>query len=67
MQDADLIWRKSTRSGAAGHCVEVANVPSTVLVRDSKDAAGPVLAFGATDWAGFIAGIRAGEFDLPGA
>ena len=38
MQDANLTWRKSTRSGAAGHCVEVANVPSAVLVRDSKDA-----------------------------
>jgi predicted secreted Zn-dependent protease len=67
MQDAELTWRKSTRSGAAGHCVEVANVPSAVLVRDSKDAAGPVLAFGATDWTGFIAGIQAGEFDRPEA
>ena len=46
MQDATLTWRKSTRSGAAGHCVEVANVPSTVLVRDSKDVTGPVLAEG---------------------
>ena len=67
MQDADLTWRKSTRSGAAGHCVEVATVPSAVLVRDSKDASGPVLAFGGTDWTGFIAGVRAGEFDRPGA
>lgn len=65
MQDATLIWRKSTRSGAAGHCVEVADVPAAVLVRDSKDAAGPVLSFGAPDWNGFIAGIRAGEFDRP--
>jgi hypothetical protein len=63
MQDAALTWRKSSRSGAAGHCVEVANVPSAVLVRDSKDIDGPVLAFGGPDWAGFIAGVRAGEFD----
>jgi predicted secreted Zn-dependent protease len=67
MQDATLTWRKSTRSGAAGHCVEVATVPSTVLMRDSKDVAGSVLAFGDTDWAGFIAGVRAGEFDRPRA
>ena len=67
MQHADLNWRKSTRSGAAGHCVEVANVPATVLVRDSKNADGPVLQFGETDWSGFIAGVRAGEFDRPGA
>jgi Domain of unknown function (DUF397) len=66
MQNADLIWRKSTRSGAAGHCVEVADVPTAVLVRDSKDVSGPVLAFGRPDWAGFIAGIQAGEFDRPG-
>ncbi|MEV4345139.1 DUF397 domain-containing protein [Actinoplanes sp. NPDC049596] len=67
MQDANLTWRKSTRSGAAGHCVEVANVPSTVLVRDSKNTAGPVLAFSDPDWSGFIAGVRAGEFDRPTA
>jgi predicted secreted Zn-dependent protease len=67
MQDATLTWRKSTRSGAAGHCVEVASGPAAVLVRDSKDAGGPVLAFAETDWAGFIAGVRAGEFDHPGA
>ena len=63
MQDATLTWRKSTRSGAAGHCVEVANAPATVLVRDSKDVTGPVLSFRGHDWAGFIAGVRAGEFD----
>ena len=63
MQDATLTWRKSTRSGAAGHCVEVANAPATVLVRDSKDATGPVLAFGELEWAGFIAGVQSGEFD----
>jgi len=67
MQDATLTWRKSTRSGAAGHCVEIANVPAAVLVRDSKDVDGPVLAFAQTDWAGFIAGVRDGEFDRPGA
>ncbi|MEV6847082.1 DUF397 domain-containing protein [Actinoplanes sp. NPDC051411] len=61
--DATLTWRKSTRSGAAGHCVEVADAPVSVLVRDSKDVSGPVLTFERSDWAGFIAGVRAGEFD----
>ena len=67
MQDANLTWRKSTRSGAAGHCVEVANAPDNVLVRDSKDVIGPVLTFDTPGWSGFIAGVRAGEFDRPGA
>jgi predicted secreted Zn-dependent protease len=66
MQDTTLTWRKSSRSGAAGHCVEVAEAPATVLVRDSKDVKGPVLSFGAQNWTGFIAGVRAGEFDRPG-
>ncbi|GAA2858064.1 hypothetical protein Acy02nite_21800 [Actinoplanes cyaneus] len=67
MQDATTTWRKSSRSGAAGHCVEVANTSAAVLVRDSKDATGPVLSFGTQDWTGFLSGVRAGEFDRPGA
>lgn len=34
-------WRKSSRSGGSGDCVELAN---TGLVRDSKNPAGPTLA-----------------------
>jgi len=67
MQDANLTWRKSTRSGPAGHCVEVANASAAVLVRDSKDTNGPVLVFAAPEWAGFIAGIQAGQFDRASA
>jgi hypothetical protein len=63
LQNNALTWRKSTRSGAAGHCVEIAAAPSAIFVRDSKDVAGPVLEFGYLGWAEFIAGVRAGEFD----
>jgi hypothetical protein len=58
-----LVWHKSSRSGAAGHCVEVAETPVTVYVRDSKDVAGPMLGFQAPEWAAFIEGVRGGEFD----
>ncbi|MEO3743683.1 DUF397 domain-containing protein [Plantactinospora sp. B5E13] len=49
-------WRTSTRSGSnGGACVEVAdNLPGRVLVRDSKDRSGPVLAFGPTAWRDFV-------------
>ncbi|MGW1060009.1 DUF397 domain-containing protein [Micromonospora rubida] len=53
----DPRWRTSTRSSAnGGDCVEVAdNLPGRVLVRDSKDVAGPVLAFTPGDWRYFVA------------
>ncbi|MEV0809517.1 DUF397 domain-containing protein [Micromonospora sp. NPDC050200] len=49
-------WRKSTRSNTAGgDCVEVAdNLPDLVAVRDSKDPAGPVLAFEPATWQAFV-------------
>ena len=55
-------WRKSTRSGTNG-CVEVAFVQGQVAVRDSKKRGGPVLVFTPQEWAAFLSGVRAGEFD----
>lgn len=38
------IWRKSSYSGdQGGECVEIAETPATIAVRDSKNPAGPVL------------------------
>lgn len=50
-------WKKSTRSGTnGGECVEVAdNLASIIAVRDSKDPAGPALAFTPHAWRAFIA------------
>lgn len=50
------VWRKATRSNSnGGACVEVAdNLPGRVLVRDSKDQAGPALRFEATAWRAFV-------------
>jgi hypothetical protein len=58
-------WRKSTRSGSTGNCVEVAgNLAGVVAVRDSKNPAGPALVFTPTEWAAFVGGVKDGEFDL---
>jgi hypothetical protein len=33
-------------------------------MRDSKDQDGPVLCFTVEEWKAFVAGVKAGEFDL---
>jgi hypothetical protein len=57
-------WRKSTRSGSSGDCVEVAdNLPEMVAVRDSTDPDGPVLTFSRSEWNAFIGETKSGRFD----
>jgi hypothetical protein len=57
-------FRKSSFSGGGG-CVEVRRLPSgRVAMRDSKDPSLPPNDFSPTAWKAFLAGIRAGEFDL---
>lgn len=57
------IWRKPTRSGAAGHCVEVRQDGDTFTVRDTKDRDGGELTFSRPEWVAFIGSVRDGEFD----
>lgn len=52
----ELTWFKSSYSGdEGGECVEVAAIPSTVHVRDSKDPHGPQLGFTPESWTAFVA------------
>ena len=48
------VWRKSSFSTANSECVEVAVTPEVVAARDSKNAAGPVLAFAPAHWSAFL-------------
>ncbi|WP_067508977.1 DUF397 domain-containing protein [Actinoplanes sp. TFC3] len=57
-------WHTSTRSGANGDCVEVAeNLPGIVAVRDSKNQDRNILIFPDATWCAFVAGIKNGDFD----
>lgn len=51
-------WRKSSRCSGPGECVEVAVATKRVLVRDSKDPDGPVIAVSATAWRAFVAHLK---------
>ena len=52
-------WHKSSYSSASGQCVEVASVAGAVVVRDSKNLAGPELVFTRQAWAAFVEGVKA--------
>lgn len=57
------VWRISTAS-TNQECVAVAITDRQVLIRHSKDPAGPMLSFTSGEWGAFLAGVRRGEFDL---
>ena len=57
----DVIWRKSSYSGGnGGNCIEVgARVAAgRVLVRDTQDRKGPVLAFTRPAWRHFAERVK---------
>jgi hypothetical protein len=59
----DVTWRKSSYSGGnGGNCVEVGAPAGVdrVLVRDTKDRQGPVLAFSPLAWRQFAERVKAG-------
>ncbi|MEU8186458.1 DUF397 domain-containing protein [Micromonospora sp. WMMD712] len=56
-------WKKSSRSGSSGSCIEVADNLLKIMVRDSKDRHGPLLSFTSKQWTGFVKGLKAGSID----
>ncbi len=57
-------WRTSSyTNGGGGQCVEVADLPAGVLVRDTKDRTRPPIHCSAPAWRAFTRAVRAGEFE----
>lgn len=67
MEDAGLKWRKSSRSGNGGNCVELAFGPdgrATGMVRDSKSPERGHLTVTMDAFAAFLVSVKRGELDL---
>ncbi|WP_326575743.1 DUF397 domain-containing protein [Streptomyces sp. NBC_00481] len=61
MSTAEPVWFKSSYSSDQGDdCVEVAALPSTIHVRDSKLSVSPELTLSPAAWTPFIG--QAGDF-----
>lgn len=58
----ELNWRVALTCNG-GECVQVAPQGSRIIIGDSKNPGGPVLAYSRTEWNAFVDGIRQGDFD----
>lgn len=59
-------WRKASMSTSeGGACVELAQLYSSVGVRDSKDPDGPVFALSRGAFRSLVRDVKAGDLDLP--
>ena len=58
-----LRWKKSSRSNQSGSCVELAELPVGLAVRDSKNPSGPRLAFSVGAGSSFMDRVKAGKLD----
>lgn len=59
-----MTWQKATACDVGATCVWVDITDDAVLMQ-GDDPDGPMLQFTHAEWAAFVAGARAGEFDVP--
>jgi hypothetical protein len=58
MDGVEPTWRKSSKSGNSGNCVEVADSTKAVMVRDTTDRGGAVLTVPAAAWERFTSSVK---------
>lgn len=58
-----MTWITSSFCSADVGCVEVDLSLGLVRVRHSRDPDGPKMIYTVEEWAAFVAGVKAGEFD----
>ena len=64
---AGAAWRKSSHSNGATNCVEVAMLEDgSVGVRHSRRPDAEVIVYSRSEWAAFVAGVKAAEFEPVG-
>ncbi|RKT56574.1 DUF397 domain-containing protein [Saccharothrix australiensis] len=51
-------WRKSSRSGTASNCVELARTAQAAAIRDSKNPTGPTLTLTTKALTSFLATLK---------
>lgn len=56
-------WRKSSRSGSATACVEVALSTRSTRIRDSKAPGRGDVAINAVRWRTFLSALKSGRYD----
>ncbi|MGC9539991.1 DUF397 domain-containing protein [Streptomyces sp. UG1] len=68
---SDARWRKSSYSGGANDCVEIADLTDVectgVAIRDSKDPQGAALIIAAESFTAFVQGIDHGRRGVKGS
>jgi hypothetical protein len=58
------VWRKASRSNTSGgDCVEIAQHPGNIGVRDSKDPDGPAFALSPATFRALVRRVKAGDLD----
>ncbi|GAA3931914.1 hypothetical protein GCM10023085_11550 [Actinomadura viridis] len=57
-------WRRSSRSGQNGNCVEIAQVAGIVAVRDSQNVDASPILLPPAGWRALLANVHAGQYDF---